>query len=62
MNSIKKHFRRPEGPERRPPRAAYALPTFFTACNLFLGYIAILQSFNDAAFRAVAKGRQLGGR
>jgi hypothetical protein len=24
--------------------------------------VAILQSFNDAAFRAVAKGRQLAGR
>lgn len=28
---------------RRPPRAAYALPTLFTAGNVFLGYLAILR-------------------
>ena len=32
----------PNSPERRPRRAAYALPTFFTAGNLFLGFLAIL--------------------
>jgi CDP-diacylglycerol--serine O-phosphatidyltransferase len=35
-------------PERRPRRAAYALPTLFTAGNVFLGYVAILQSFRGA--------------
>ncbi len=35
-------------PRRRPRRAAYALPAFFTAGNLFLGYISILKSFEGA--------------
>src|SRR5262249_21507225 len=35
----------PNSPDRRPRRAAYALPTFFTAGNIFLGYISILRSF-----------------
>jgi CDP-diacylglycerol--serine O-phosphatidyltransferase len=52
MERLRRHFKRPEGPERRPPAAAYALPTFFTACNLFLGYIAILQSFKAANLAA----------
>jgi len=30
---------------RRPRRAAYALPTLFTAGNLYLGFLAILKSF-----------------
>ncbi|HLY19189.1 MAG TPA: phosphatidylcholine/phosphatidylserine synthase [Bryobacteraceae bacterium] len=38
-------------PDRRPRRAAYALPTLFTAGNIFLGYLSILRSF-----RAVAAG------
>ncbi len=33
---------------RRPPRAAYALPTLFTAGNIFLGYLSILRSFKGA--------------
>ncbi len=33
----------PEATHRRPPRAAYALPTLFTAGNVFLGYLAILR-------------------
>jgi CDP-diacylglycerol--serine O-phosphatidyltransferase len=32
-------------PDRRPRRAAYALPTLFTAGNIFLGYLSILRSF-----------------
>jgi CDP-diacylglycerol--serine O-phosphatidyltransferase len=33
------------GPQRkRPPRAAYALPTLFTAGNIFLGFISIIRS------------------
>ena len=47
MERIRRHFW-PEEPGRRPSRAAYALPTFFTACNLLLGYVAILQSFTAA--------------
>ena len=34
--------------ERRPRRAAYALPTLFTAGNIFVGYISILRSFKGA--------------
>jgi CDP-diacylglycerol--serine O-phosphatidyltransferase len=35
-------------PGRRPTRVAYALPTFFTAGNIFLGFIAILKTFEGA--------------
>ena len=38
----------PKSPDRRPRRAAYALPTLFTAGNLFLGFLAILQAFQGA--------------
>lgn len=34
--------------QRRPRRAAYALPTLFTAGNIFLGFIAILRAFQGA--------------
>jgi CDP-diacylglycerol---serine O-phosphatidyltransferase len=39
-------------PDRRPRRAAYALPTLFTAFNIFLGYISILRSFRGAMLAA----------
>src|ERR1035441_4758234 len=42
----------PRSPDRRPRRAAYALPTLFTAGNIFLGYIAILRSFQGAMMAA----------
>jgi len=35
-------------PEKRPRRAAYALPTLFTSANLFLGFLAIVQSLQGA--------------
>ncbi len=38
----------PNSPDRRPRRAAYALPTMFTAGNLLLGFLAILQAFQGA--------------
>lgn len=38
----------PRSPDRRPRRAAYVLPTFFTAGNIFLGYLAIVQAFQGA--------------
>lgn len=38
----------PRSPDRRPRKAAYALPTLFTAGNIFLGYISILRSFRGA--------------
>jgi CDP-diacylglycerol---serine O-phosphatidyltransferase len=33
---------------KRPPRAAYALPTLFTAGNIFLGYLCILRTIEGA--------------
>jgi CDP-diacylglycerol--serine O-phosphatidyltransferase len=33
---------------KRRPKAAYALPTLFTAGNIFLGYLSILRSFQGA--------------
>jgi CDP-diacylglycerol--serine O-phosphatidyltransferase len=38
----------PNSPDRRPRRAAYALPTLFTAGNLLLGFLAIMESFRGA--------------
>lgn len=46
--SLKDRLIDPRSPERRPRRAAYALPTLFTAGNIFLGYIAILRAFRGA--------------
>src|SRR5712691_5746356 len=37
-------------PGPRPNRAAYALPTMFTAGNIFLGFMAILKAFEGALF------------
>ncbi len=45
---LKERLVDPNSPERRPRRAAYALPTLFTAGNIFLGYIAILRAFRGA--------------
>lgn len=42
----------PRSPERRPRKAAYALPTLFTAGNIFLGYISILRCFRGAMLAA----------
>jgi CDP-diacylglycerol---serine O-phosphatidyltransferase len=38
----------PRSPDRRPRRAAYALPTLFTAANVFLGFYALLEVFEGA--------------
>ncbi len=38
----------PRSPDRRPRRAAYALPTLFTAGNIFLGFYAIIELFKAA--------------
>jgi CDP-diacylglycerol--serine O-phosphatidyltransferase len=43
--AFRDRFVDPRSPDRRPRRAAYALPTLFTAGNIFLGYISILRSF-----------------
>ena len=46
--AIKDRFVDPNSPERRPRRVAYALPTLFTAGNIFLGFIAILRAFHGS--------------
>jgi CDP-diacylglycerol---serine O-phosphatidyltransferase len=46
--ALRDRFVDPRSPDRRPRRAAYALPTLFTAGNIFLGYISILRSFRGA--------------
>ena len=46
----------PHSPERKPRRAAYALPTFFTAGNIFLGFYSIMESFRGAMETAVGGG------
>lgn len=38
----------PRSPERRPRKAAYALPTTFTAGNIFLGFLAIIKAFEGS--------------
>lgn len=38
--------------KRPPPRAAYALPTLFTAGNIFLGYISILHTIQGSLYFA----------
>ena len=48
----------PRSPTHRPRKAAYALPTLFTAGNVFLGYLAILRSFRGAM--AAASGMLFG--
>src|SRR5436853_4454265 len=50
--ALSDRFVDPRSPDRRPRRAAYALPTLFTAGNIFLGYIAILRSFRGAMLAA----------
>jgi CDP-diacylglycerol--serine O-phosphatidyltransferase len=38
----------PIAEQRKRSRAAYALPTFFTAGNIFLGFLSIMKSFQGA--------------
>ena len=45
----------PHSPDRRPRRAAYALPTLFTAGNIFLGFYAILKVFEGAMAAALGQ-------
>jgi CDP-diacylglycerol--serine O-phosphatidyltransferase len=42
----------PPSPARRPRRAAYALPTLFTAGNVFLGFLSVVKSFQGALLAA----------
>ena len=50
--TLKQRFFDPRSPGRRPRRAAYALPTLFTAGNIFLGFIAIIRAIQGALFGA----------
>jgi CDP-diacylglycerol--serine O-phosphatidyltransferase len=45
---LKERLVDPKSPDHRPRKAAYALPTLFTAGNIFLGYISIIRSFKAA--------------
>ena len=38
----------PKSADRRPRRAAYALPTLFTAGNVFLGFYSLIETFQGA--------------
>jgi len=44
----------PRSPDRRPRRAAYALPTLFTAGNVFLGFLSIMKSYEGSLWAAGA--------
>src|ERR1700748_1116553 len=56
MKNLREHLVDPRSPDRRPRRAAYALPTLFTAGNIFLGYISILRAFRGAMLAAAGSG------
>jgi CDP-diacylglycerol--serine O-phosphatidyltransferase len=56
--TFKQRFFGRRSPARHPRRAAYALPTLFTAGNIFLGFIAIIRSIEGALLGATG---QLGG-
>jgi CDP-diacylglycerol--serine O-phosphatidyltransferase len=55
--NLQHHLIDPNSPERRPKRAAYALPMLFTAGNIFLGFLAVMKSFQGAL---LAMSGQLG--
>jgi len=50
--TFKQRFFDPRSPARRSRRSAYALPTLFTAGNIFLGFIAIVRSIQGALLGA----------
>ncbi len=58
LNFPKPPFRLPtdSGGKRPPRRAAYVLPTLFTAGNLFLGFLAILKTFEGVMSAGNASG------
>jgi CDP-diacylglycerol--serine O-phosphatidyltransferase len=51
----------PRSPERHPRRAAYALPTLFTAGNIFLGFYSIMEAFRGAILNAQASSQASAG-
>jgi len=46
--NLKERWIDPRSPDRQPRRAAYALPTLFTAGNIFLGFVSVMQSIQGA--------------
>jgi len=46
----------PRSPDHRPRRAAYALPTLFTAGNIFLGFLSVMRSIQGAMLAAGGAG------
>jgi len=46
--NLKERLIDPKSPDRRPRKAAYALPTLFTAGNLFLGFLATVKAIQGA--------------
>ena len=46
--SLRERLIDPRSPDRRPRRAAYALPTLFTAGNVFLGFYSMIEVFQGA--------------
>ncbi len=46
--NIRERLIDPKSPDRRPRKAAYALPTLFTAGNLFLGFLATVKTVQGA--------------
>jgi len=53
--TFKERFFDPRPPSRRPRRAAYALPTLFTAGNIFLGFIAIVRAIEGTLLAATGQ-------
>jgi CDP-diacylglycerol---serine O-phosphatidyltransferase len=52
--TLKERLVDPRSPDHRPRRAAYALPTLFTAGNIFLGFLSILRAFRGSMAAASA--------
>ena len=52
MKKLRERLIDPHSPDRRPRKAAYALPTLFTAGNVFLGFYAIIEAFRGAMLTA----------
>src|SRR5712691_560712 len=50
--ALKDRLADPHFPDRRPRKAVYALPTLFTAGNVFLGFISMLHCFKGAMLAA----------
>ena len=46
--NLKERLIDPQSPEHRPHRAAYALPTLFTAGSISLGFVSVMQSIQGA--------------